>query len=183
MGSVARRGWGRRVYLWLTTSPRDKKNRVDDVSGHLQAARRERNHVQRVNDLFHTAGMGVGRPFSREGITLQGRGEGMAWSFVLIPAAFALALLLFISQYRRGERVAEQRAAEAAWQEHLAEVAEKKAAADAALRVALRESAEMQAAMGGLAEEEALTTQLEHNLGFIRERLCLEASQDDETRV
>ena len=102
MGGLLRRGWSRRIYRWLTTSARDLRNRVDDVGSNLQAARRARNEVQQVNDFFHAAGKGMSRAATVEGITLQGEDEGVAWSFLLLPAIFVVGLLTFISQYRRG---------------------------------------------------------------------------------
>ncbi|KPA84117.1 putative mitochondrial hypothetical protein [Leptomonas pyrrhocoris] len=168
MGAQGRSGWGRRLYLWLTTSTRDRRNRIDDVGAPLQAARRERNKVQRVNDVFHAAGMGTSRAASLEGITLQGRGEGLAWSFLLLPACFAVGFFAFISLYHRGERRAQQLAAESAWQRQLGKAADKKAAAIAALRSAQEQSGEMKEAIRACADEDALTTKLASNLEFIK---------------
>ena len=175
MGGLLRRGWSRRIYRWLTTSARDHRNRVDDVGSNLQAARRARNEVQQVNDFFHAAGKGMSRAATVEGITLQGEDEGVAWSFLLLPAIFVVGLLTFISQYRRGERLTQQLAAEAAWQQQLQETEKKNAAAEAALLTAQVESGEMNTAMSEVAEEDALVAQLERNLAFIHEHMKKEA--------
>ncbi|KPI83027.1 hypothetical protein ABL78_7955 [Leptomonas seymouri] len=171
MGARLRCGWGRRLHLWLTTSARDRQNRIDDVGGNLQAARRERNRIQRVNDLFHSAGMGASHADSLEGITMQGRGESVAWSFLLIPTVFAVGVLTIISLCCRGERRAQQQAAESAWQHQLSLSADRKAAADAALRAAQDQGGELKAAARSQAEDNALGAKLESNLEVIMEHL------------
>jgi hypothetical protein len=163
--------WRRRVYRWLTTSERNKRNWVDDVGGHLQAARRERDRVQRINDVFHRVGKGTCSGDTLEGITLQGRGEGVAWSFLLIPAFFIAGPLALISQYRRSERHDQQLVAEREWLRRLQEAADKKALADTALHTAQMQSHEMKMAVQAFAEEDALTAKLESNLEFIKDHL------------
>lgn len=117
----------------------------------------------------------MSRAATVEGITLQGEDEGVAWSFLLLPAIFVVGLLTFISQYRRGERLTQQLAAEAAWQQQLQETERKNAAAEAALLTAQVESGEMKTAMSEVAEEDALVAQLERNLAFIHQHVKKEA--------
>lgn len=183
MQGAVRNSWRRRLYRWLTTSARDHRNRVDVVGTHLQAARRERDRVQRLNDVFQSTGKGPQSRGTLEAITLQGRGEGLAWSFVLLPAALALCAIAALTLCTRDERWARQQQAQAEWGQHLTDAAVQRAAADHELRAVREVAADVQAALSVAAEERAHLALLESNMTFIGEKLEKHATLSSRTEA
>ncbi|CAG9574116.1 conserved hypothetical protein [Leishmania major strain Friedlin] len=171
MKGQVRNSGRRRIYLWLTTSTRDRRNRTDDVGTHLQAARRERNKVHRVNDLFHASGMWHHPRDTLEGIILQGMGRGLAWSFVIVPACFVLTFIVCITSYRGGDRRARQQHAQEEWQHHLLEAVQKRAAAEKELQSVCNHAMEAKSVLRPIPEEQRWAAQLEANMAFINEKL------------
>ncbi|CBZ27160.1 conserved hypothetical protein [Leishmania mexicana MHOM/GT/2001/U1103] len=182
MTGQVRNSWRRSIYLWLTTSARDSRNRTDDVGTHLQASRKERNKVQRVNDLFHASGMWHYHRDTLEGITLQGMGKGLAWSFMIVPACFVLTFIVCITLYRRGDRRAQQQHAQEEWQHHLLEAAQKRAAADKELKSACNHAVEVKSVLRSIREEQHWAAQLESNMAIINEKLQCHIGDDESTR-
>ncbi|CBZ34223.1 hypothetical protein, conserved [Leishmania donovani] len=182
MAGQIRNSWRRRIYLWLITSTRDRRNRTDDVGTHLQAARRERNKVHRVNDLFHASGMWHHPHDTLEGIILQGMGKGLAWSFVIVPACFVLTFIVCITSYRGGDWRAQQQHAQEEWQHHLLEAAQKRAIADKELQSVCNYAMEAKSLLRPIPEERRWGAQLEANMAFINEKLQRHLGDDESTR-
>ncbi|CAM36533.2 conserved hypothetical protein [Leishmania braziliensis MHOM/BR/75/M2904] len=182
MTSQVCHSWRRCIYLWLTTSSRSRYNRTDDVGTFLQAARRERNKVQSINDLFHTCGRQHHHCDTLEGITLQGRGEGLAWGFMMIPACFTLTFIASITLYRWGDRLAVQKHTQEEWQHCLLEASQNRAAADEELQSVHQRTVEMRAALRPLPGEQQWSAQLESNMLFINEKLQRHSPDDEPPR-
>lgn len=161
----------RRLVLWLTTSPRAKIHRCDVVGDEASIARHDRNRVQHVNDFFHHAGQGA--QYSRQwgGVMLQGRGEGMAWSYLLLPAGFTVLVITFITFCGIGGRQERSCSERNYWQQHLeatflsAEVAKDELQATKASRPVLK------AALQISEEEVRLVSALENNIDIINTKL------------
>ncbi|GET88669.1 hypothetical protein, conserved [Leishmania tarentolae] len=177
-----RNNWRRRLYLWLTTSTRDRENRIDDVGTHLQAALRERNKVHRFNDVFHASGMWRHGRDTMDGLLLQGMGKGLAWSFVIIPACFVLTFIVCITLYCGGDRRAQKNNAQEKWNHHLLEAVQQRAAADRELQVARNHALEVEALLRSIPEEQQWAAQLESNMAFINEKLQRQLDNGESTR-
>ncbi|CAD2219129.1 hypothetical protein ADEAN_000662200 [Angomonas deanei] len=121
---------GRRLYLWLTTSHRDKINRRDIISERAYA-RSVRDKVHTVNDVFHLAGH-KDAVHGVEATTLQ-FGE-VAWSFLVLPAVFAVAMIVLIVRPGSNERLESLDAKRKVFEHDALRSAQKNAESQALLR-------------------------------------------------
>lgn len=92
----------RRLYLWLTTSERTRRNRVDYLSNR-QLALSRRDRIQRVNDAFYRLDSLDPTPRSVESRTLDTAGR-VGWAFLVAPALVLLAVAAGVGLFQRTSR-------------------------------------------------------------------------------